>query len=73
MLSTLARASGAGADSVMSVGFSSSAIFDQFCVAGSWSCQLSALDATLSRALDRWELDPSSLFSRPTLLLRRDQ
>ena len=66
-------ASGAGADSVMSVGFSSSAIFDQFCVAGSWSCQLSALDATLSRALDRWELDPSNLFSRPTLLLRRDQ
>ena len=38
-------ASGAGADSVMSVGFSSSAIFDQFClwIAGSWSCQLSAL------------------------------
>ena len=39
-------ASGAGADSVMSVGFSSSAIFDQFClwIAGSWSCQLSAFE-----------------------------
>ena len=68
-------ASGAGADSVMSVGFSSSAIFDQFClwIAGSWSCQLSALNLSLSRALDRWELDPSNLFPEPALLLRRDR
>ena len=46
-------ASGAGADSVMSVGFSSSAIFDQ--VLDSWELAMSAAAASRGARLDRWE------------------
>ena len=50
-------ASGAGADSVMSVGFSSSAIFDQ--VLDSWELAMSAAAASRAARLDRWVLQLS--------------
>ena len=50
-------ASGAGADSVMSVGFSSSAIFVQ--VLDSWELSMSAAAARRTAPLDRWELQLS--------------
>jgi len=49
--------SGAGADSVMSVGFSSSAIFVQ--VLDSWELSMSAAAARRTAPLDRWELQLS--------------
>ena len=75
MLSTLARCLGCGrrlgdVRGLLVVGHLRSVLsLDSW----DWSCQLSALNLSLSRALDRWELDPSNLFPEPALLLRRDR
>ena len=46
---------------MMSVGFSSSAIFDQVLGLDSWELAMSAAAASRSARLDRWELELSQV------------